>query len=368
MLTNRTSLFFSAVLACTAVFGVACAVDTVDTTNNPSVSSAGAAGTSQGSAGNSAGGSTASGGSTSSGGSTATGGTTTGTGGTDTGTGGTAATGGTSATGGSTATGGTTGTGGTTAASAYVRLIHAVPDLPTVDVCLKPAGSDWADVKPFFNSIGSNGKFYYPSVSLFFEVDAGSWEVRVVPDGATDCGTAYTSWNDQPITFAEGGAHNLVVQGSTAEQVLSAKVHQQPASDAAAITYQAINAYTGTSKVDFGLIDADSMFTEVANGVTAYSTSVNGAVGTEHSLAPIFLETGTTTEVARGLPIAAKFGDSWLVLGAGTKLGDTNVDTQPQLILCYGLSSSNTAATGTTEIIDTANCCYGSNPEQPCFK
>jgi hypothetical protein len=95
-------------------------------------------------------------------------------------------------------------------APAQVRMANFVPDAPSaIDLCLKPA-TDAAYTTPFVGSSGLN----FPSLSSRVGLDAGTYSVRVVPGGATNCNSSFNGLGDiSGVQFGEGGTYTLAAIG-----------------------------------------------------------------------------------------------------------------------------------------------------------
>jgi hypothetical protein len=97
------------------------------------------------------------------------------------------------------------------APEAFVRLAHWSPDGPAVDVCFNPAGSSFNDQTPALAQVvtnttddagtdaatlslvdGGDGGAYgltFPQVSTYLIIPPGTYDMRIVAAGSTDCST-----------------------------------------------------------------------------------------------------------------------------------------------------------------------------------
>jgi hypothetical protein len=88
---------------------------------------------------------------------------------------------------------------------AYVRLAHWSPNAPAVDVCFDPAGGSWTDQVPAISQVavagdagiadaGDSGAsptgVSFPQVTSYLIISPGTYGVRLVAAGATDCSTS----------------------------------------------------------------------------------------------------------------------------------------------------------------------------------
>jgi hypothetical protein len=95
-------------------------------------------------------------------------------------------------------------------APAQVRIANFVPDAPSaIDLCIKPA-TDATYTAPF---VGGSG-LAFPALSNRVELDAGTYSVRVVPGGSTNCNSSFNGLGDiSGVQFGEGGTYTLAAIG-----------------------------------------------------------------------------------------------------------------------------------------------------------
>jgi hypothetical protein len=346
---RHTHLF---ALAAIGLVGIACTTSDVGTDNNVQTQGGGPTGGTTGAAGSGTAGTAGTSSTAGTGGTSST----AGTGGTSS----TAGAGGRAGTGtGGTGTGGTGGAGGGSAATALVRFAHFVPDGDAYDVCFRPCpGNDckagsWSDAGvqgPVFSGNKDANQFYYPGVSLFFEVDAGTYEIRTVAGAATSCATAVPGIADQTQSFTESHSYTYALIGTVAQGV-NVTLSDEPSFPVdGKVGYHVFNALTATGKTDFG-INETAGFVPLAMGINPFakSTPVQDQPTTG---APTFLAAGTNNAVGSGVSQTFNANDEYSVFIYGTKLGDK---TPPGVAVCWDNDPKGTPLTGTTTL---ANCTY----------
>jgi hypothetical protein len=324
---------FGGALACIALFGGACVVETTPTNNTVST-----------------------GGTTGAGGSSGTGGT-----------GGTAGTGGTGGTAGTGGTGGSAGAPGTS----LVRFAHLAPDVGAVDLCFRAKGAaDWSETNasgPYFAAAGDAQAFYYPGVSTFIEIQGGDYDFRLVAAGAANCLTPFSaSFADQAVTIGESTDYTVVLTGEQATALVMSVHADQAAPPAGTVGYQAFNVLTQSGPADFGLVDdskSPAEFTTLAQTLIPLGNSATVS-GPATDFAPGFLNPTEGTLFAQGLAISMQAGDRYTAFLHGTRPGGP-AGTEPAVIYC-AYDRGNTR--DPSSLIATRACCYGSNPDQDCTK
>ncbi|MCS6901747.1 MAG: DUF4397 domain-containing protein [Myxococcales bacterium] len=287
------------------------------------------------------------------------------------GTGGTAGSGGTAGAGGDGGTAGTAGAAGTggngEVPAADLRLVHLVPDLSAIDVCLKVVGSDtWQG--PIFKNANAADQFYYPGVSSYLQVDAGQWEIRAVAENAPDCTTALPGVVDQPLALGADKSYTVVFQGSAAFAVKISAIEDRGAPAAGKVGYQAINGVTEVGAADFGLLDEskpdETVFYPVAENILPLTSGKTGDYDPS-GFRPAWLQTGTNPPVLLGLSpaIDAQAGDVYAAFLHGTKPSNPKPELQPAAIICRNyltIGEKTEAGEYATEgNIISKNCLYG---------
>jgi hypothetical protein len=273
--------------------------------------------------------------------------------------------------GGTAGTAGAAGTGGTgDPPAADLRLVHLVPDLSAIDVCLKAAGTNtWQG--PVFKEAKAADQFYYPGVSSYLQVDAGQWEIRAVAENAADCNTALAGVVDQPIALGADKSYTVVFQGSAAFAIKISAIEDRGAPAAGKVGYQALNG-AESGAADFGLLnDADPnnpVFYPVAQNVLPLTSGATGEYDPS-SFRPSWLQSGTNPPVLLGLSpaIEAQAGEVYAAFLHGTKLSNPKPELQPAAIICrnYLSIAEKTAAEeyATEGNIISKSCLYGPTGE-----
>jgi GMP synthase (glutamine-hydrolysing) len=371
---------------------VACSVEETDsdpptvhtTEGGGGTSTAGSGGTGTAGTGTAGTSTAGAGGTDAAGGTSAAGAAGTGTAGTGTAGTGTA---GTSAAGGSAGTG---SAGGPTTGTSRIRFVHVVPDLfdaagnviPT-DICFRPcadqvcndsAGNDaaWTAtnvVGPFFDKSGATNEFYYPGVSIYTEIDEGTWELRLVNAASADCSAAnkVASASDQVLTAGANNSYSVLLEGENSKAIkFSAHIeHAPPAAGKVGLT--AYNSMTesdpdNVNTVDFGLLDSANNFTPVAGAenIVALAASGYGEVDPNASTSFAFIKdagAATTGSLVYASPPFQIDANEWYhVFLHGTKTSETDTKKQPSTIVCRG-DANNEPADNTITI--SKSCVYG---------
>jgi hypothetical protein len=288
------------------------------------------------------------------------------------GSGGTAAAGagGTAAAGaGGSGTGGTGGAPGT----CLVRLAHLACDAGgAADVCFKPSGvSSWTDPKvtQLFKAAMDPDAFYYPAVTIYFEVDEGTYDVRMIDAGST-CDKPYDpAFDHTTITFNPGSHYTLPLEGELAMHNLKFQlIADDPNPTDGKVGFQSLNALTQTQG------DLNFCLQEPVNqSISTVTTGVVG-LGPAKSNLPTYPQTPPT--LSSGDPPKADWralmfldnqdsktyaisnyrqlhaNEQYFSFVAGTKLDDPDPLLRPQVIACLndlndpGTSGNPTIAVG----------------------
>src|SRR5262249_1609075 len=141
-----------------------------------------------------------------------------------------------------------------------------VPDVSgPIDFCLKPIG-DPAYSSPF----AGNSGLTFPSLSNRSSVDAGTYSVRIVPGGSTNCNTSLNGLGDiSPISLGEGGAYTLAASGrltGTGQGSLALNPYVDDTSaPATGIKLRYVHAAPEVPSVDVGTISGNTFFPQVTN-------------------------------------------------------------------------------------------------------
>jgi hypothetical protein len=245
-----------------------------------------------------------------------------------------------------------------------LRVAHFSPDSAAVDVCLTPAGSDFNGQTPQLASILGQGVdggadagpvgLTFAQVTTYFAVDAGTYAVRLVAAGATDCSTSLadlasvTIGQDTYTTVAAVGEHTVQQTDQALKLVSFADDVTAPAGTA---NLRFINASPSLTSVDFGTgsiagTNFAPLFTGVAFGLAGTAAGTDaGAVDANGYLAsqPLAgatisahvstgtVDTATATNVTVGAATAATFALINGVTGGGAA----------QLLQCPDIDNPN---------------------------
>jgi Domain of unknown function (DUF4397) len=141
--------------------------------------------------------------------------------------------------------------------SAQVRVAHVSPGAPAVDFCLAPHGT-MAFTGPILARAGRATGLSYGTVTKYFDVDAGRYDVRLVAPGAVNCAQPLAGLDDftrLPELMA-GGAATIAAEGTLGGQGDAAFTLRGYADDTEVGPNQAklrfIHASPGTPPVDAG--------------------------------------------------------------------------------------------------------------------
>jgi hypothetical protein len=78
-----------------------------------------------------------------------------------------------------------------------LRVAHLSPDAPAVDVCLKASTkADFSGVQPTLKGQGAAAGLAFAQVTKALEVEAGSYDIRIVAPNAADCSTSLAGLPD----------------------------------------------------------------------------------------------------------------------------------------------------------------------------
>jgi hypothetical protein len=89
---------------------------------------------------------------------------------------------------------------------AQIRVAHVSPEAPAVDFCLAPHGTA-SFAGPILAGAGRAAGLSYGTVSRYFAVDAGDYDVRLVAPGAADCKAPLAGLDDfTRLPAVEAGA------------------------------------------------------------------------------------------------------------------------------------------------------------------
>lgn len=158
-----------------------------------------------------------------------------------------------------------------------LRVAHLSPDAPAVDVCLSPTGAG-RFAGPMIEQAGGTAGLTYGQVTRYLDLEAGTYDVRVVAASATDCATAIVP-DTTGVALAAGATITVAATGLAAPgadqpgfalvpfddetQVAAGKakvrfVHASPGTPAVDVGAGSGASFTPLfTSVDFGSTDAD---------------------------------------------------------------------------------------------------------------
>ena len=224
---------------------------------------------------------------------------------------------------------------------AQIRVAHVSPGAPAVDFCLAPHGTA-SFTGPVLAGAGRATGLSYATVTRYFSVDPGQYDVRLVAPGAADCKTPLAGLDDftKLPMLAAGTAATIAAEGMLGAQGAAAFTLRGYADDTAVDSGQArlrfIHASPGTPAVDTGT-GGGALFTPVF---------VNLAYGAASTVTTAPLEQvelsarahGTTSDVISALGTTLPAGAIATAFAIG-ELG--NADTPLKILLCTDNAEPN---------------------------
>jgi Domain of unknown function (DUF4397) len=172
----------------------------------------------------------------------------------------------------------------TPAQKVQLRVAHLSPDAPAVDVCLKASSkADFTGVAPTLKGLGATTGLAFGQVTKALEVDAGSYDIRIVAPNAADCGTSLAGlpdFNGNTLTAGSSvtvGAIGFVTkpEGNTNGFTLKAFANDAAKPEATKTKLRIVHTSPDTPAVDAGLLAGD-VFTPLATNF-AYPNAWNAA-------------------------------------------------------------------------------------------
>ncbi len=211
---------------------------------------------------------------------------------------------------------------GTASASSHamVRVLHASPDAPAVDVYLDDTIVDALTNVPF------------ATISSYLEVPAGDHNVKVYATGTTDSPVI-----DADVSLAVGGMYTIAATDAVAS--ISAQVLQdQPSPDCDGAQVRVVHFSADAPAVDVAPAGADPADAVVKNleypNATDYVTLPAGAYDLEVRLA------GTTT-VALALPgVAVEDCNAYSVFAIGSAASPAVGDNALQVVVAVDATAT----------------------------
>ncbi len=111
---------------------------------------------------------------------------------------------------------------------AHLRVAHLVPDAPAADICFRPHDMPSApfSIGPMLKAKGGSAGLAYGQVSSYFELPAGTYDVRTVAPNAADCASSIGLADALNLPSLVGGSYTTyaamgLVQGSATTKIYS---------------------------------------------------------------------------------------------------------------------------------------------------
>jgi hypothetical protein len=165
---------------------------------------------------------------------------------------------------------GTPADGGTEAAapSAFVRLANWSPDSPTAgyDFCVAAHGTTTFEgpqlAAATSSDAGAGLTLGFPTVTTYFEIDPGTYDIEIVAGNATDCTTPVGTANTSILTggLTANNYYTIAIVGDTTvagsdPAITTIGFQDDPAPTAGGVNVRFLNAapsLNGTTTADFG--------------------------------------------------------------------------------------------------------------------
>jgi hypothetical protein len=293
----------------------------------------------------------------------------------NTGVGGAGGSGGTGGTGGTTTTGGTGGTGGTEAGGSggsggsatfpnNVRFVNLVPDLTGADVCIAlcaddtcatpPNWSDSTNIQPIFFQYQDGGKWTFPRASIYSQCGAGTFAVRAVASGSSNCATPIPGSTDGSVTVgAEGSDFSVLMLGTAAAITFDFTV-RPPVETDGMVQWNFYNASRSFGNLSFGTLTGTTL-NGISTGVDAGSGKVGEGAASPTTGDIYAIQTATDIEYQLTAPLTTVANDTY------TSIGTEDSASKGGLLICAEGQSSDTPVTGTNSI--SGNCFFDGAPQ-----
>ena len=219
-----------------------------------------------------------------------------------------------------------------------VRFANLIPDAPSaIDVCIRDSST-----AAFGTPLVGGGGLSYPQLSGRSAFDAGTYSVRLVQAGSTNCNTSLNGLLDMSANISADSPQTVVLAGrftgsGNPSLSLTTTVDRIAPSASGSVLLRAMNAALGSNPQDTGVVGGQvfSPFaTNVAFGAVSDYTQIGG------------ITPGSPTVTA---PLASRDTNSGPVWAQGTftNLSDTGVYTvfvigipgqsgtpRPSMLLC----------------------------------
>jgi hypothetical protein len=272
---------------------------------------------------------------------------------------------------------------------AFVRVAHWSPDAPTLDVCFNPPGGSWSDQTPQFGqllaaaapdagavadasasdagdaAVAAATGVNFPQVTSYLIIPPGTYAVRLVAAGATDCTTSVVDLPASAVlsanTYTTVAAVGEVTPVGTDAALKLVSFTDDVTAPAAQIALRFINASPSSSltQADLGtgsLVGTGGpfapLFTGVAFGAAGTSPATDaGTVDSNGYLADVPL-TGATLSVhatAGAQDTSTALNDVSVASGAATialidGISNGIAADAAQLLLCTDVDDSTSTS------------------------
>jgi hypothetical protein len=185
---------------------------------------------------------------------------------------------------------------------AYLRVAHASPSMPAIDVCVAPHGTESFEgplvgelAASFAGDAGDDAGapgLAFAHVSAYLPLGAGQYDVRVVAAGAASCASSLTL--EQGViaapdatglpALAHGTHATLLLAGTVAPAATGTKASVTMLTDDAALaggaaSLRAVNAILGAPSLDFGIESAAGQWLPLLTDVSFAAASAQTSAG-----------------------------------------------------------------------------------------
>jgi hypothetical protein len=244
--------------------------------------------------------------------------------------------------------------------STFVRIAQVSPDLPPIDVCVAVHGTGSFQgplLAPLAAADAGDPGVGYAQVSAYVPLAPGSYDVRLVPAGASSCAALASDAGDLPDTtslpsLALGLYTTLLVAGDLSPAgsdpgITVAMLPDDAVLAGGAAALRAVNAVPSQPSLDFGLGSAATPWQSLFTGVrfAAASTQSNPEDGpvdangylsiapfADQALAARVPASDAGADLASASAITIPLGSIATVLAIGGKTGDPA--HPPALLVC----------------------------------
>lgn len=223
-------------------------------------------------------------------------------------------------------------TGG--AGPARVRIAHFIPDAPAIDVCLKPDGT-----AAFTGKFVQQGGLNFASVSSRSSVDAGTYSLRIVSAGATDCNTSLKGLGDIGGVAVDGdsavtlGLVGLLSGSSSSSVAEKTFVDDTAAPASPGVKLRFLHVSPELGQVDVGTLSGNA-FTPLNPAVSLAYAGSSPYVGYANALTDTLalVDTGTANlRLSGGFSVGGGTVSSVYIVG---RPNQTSGDPRLSFLLC----------------------------------